>query len=161
MSVDAEEFLDYYEEACKEKDRQNIPETGISLDRRTLAHMGEHYSDARVQTLICCVCVEKNLALNSFDRYGNAANLGEIGYRKLSDFSDLMEDLNSEAVFLNNFDFQHFKMKYATHRTGAALNYLATAPELSEENWEWRRIFQLRKRDAVGLCCPEDVKQKC
>ena len=59
LTVRPEEFLDYYEEACKEKDRQRIPDTGVSLDRRTLAHMREAYGDARVQTLICLVCAEK------------------------------------------------------------------------------------------------------
>ena len=100
LTVRPEEFLDYYEEACKERDRQGVPDTGVSLDRRTLAHMREAYGDARVQTLICLVCAEKNLALRGFDRRGLPADLGEIGYRTLSDIEDLMDECGHDGAFL-------------------------------------------------------------
>ena len=44
------EFLDYYEEAGKEQDRRGIPNTGVSLDRRVLAHLREMYTEERVKT---------------------------------------------------------------------------------------------------------------
>ena len=61
------EFLDYYEEACKEQDRRGIPHTGASLDRRILAHLREVYTDEKVMTLVCTVCAEKSLYLRGYD----------------------------------------------------------------------------------------------
>ena len=45
--VPRNEFLDHYEEACKEQDRRGIPQTGVSLDRRVLAHLREVFTDEK------------------------------------------------------------------------------------------------------------------
>ena len=90
-TIRRKEFLDYYEEACKARDRQGIPHTGLSLDRRVLSHLREVYTDEKVKTLICTVCAEKNLYLRGYDRKGNPADQGEIRYRTLDDIERLMD----------------------------------------------------------------------
>ena len=70
------EFMDFYEEAGKIYERRAMPKTGLSVDRRVLAHVREVYRDEAVQTLICIVCAEKNMYFRGHDRFGVAAGCG-------------------------------------------------------------------------------------
>ena len=156
--VPRNEFLDYYEEACKEQDRRGIPQTGVSLDRRVLAHLREVYTDEKVKTLICTVCAEKNLYLRGYDRRGVPADQGEIAYRTLAHIEKLMRHKKNDGAFLYNLDFGHFVKQFATQRPGGADSPYLEAPELDVQSWEWRRIFRFEEGDRVALCCPEDIQ---
>jgi hypothetical protein len=71
------DWLDYYVEAEKVKERSDVPAdtssatmptVGLSIDRRVMAHVHEAYNDSAVKCLVCFVCAEKNLYHASFDR---------------------------------------------------------------------------------------------
>ena len=78
----------YYEEACKEQDRQGISDVGLCIDRRTLAHLREEYQEGSVKTLftlLCVLCSEKKAFLLGADRFGRPGNKGELSDRTLRD----------------------------------------------------------------------------
>ena len=83
--------MDYYEEAVKIHERREMPKTGLSVDRRVLAHLREFYRYEAVQTLICMVCAEKNMLLRGHDRFGVAADVGEIRHRSLRELDQIMK----------------------------------------------------------------------
>ena len=59
-----------------------------------------------------------------------------------------------DGAFLQNLNFDHFVMQYATQRPGEADSPYLGAPELEVDNWEWRRTFRFKRGDRVALCCP-------
>ena len=84
--------MDYYEEAMKVHERRAIPQTGLSVDRRVLAHLREVYRDETVRTLTCVACAEKNLYLRGHDRFGALADVGEIRYRSIRGLDTIIKD---------------------------------------------------------------------
>lgn len=151
--------MDYYEEAVNIHERRELPKTDLGVDRRVLAHLREVYRDETVQTLICIACAEKNMYLRGHDRFGAPADVGEIRYRSLRDLDRIIKDRGHNGVFKHNFDFEPFRLQYATTTPEEGLSPLAEAPELGPENLEWRRIFQLSTGNAIAICCPEDIQQ--
>ena len=54
--VDEKDFMGYYCGAIAEVERRRMPRVGVSVDRRTIAHVLEAYNDETIKELMCFVC---------------------------------------------------------------------------------------------------------
>ncbi len=160
------EWLDYYEEAAKMKERgeaesgssATMPTVGLSIDRRVIAHVSEVYQEKKVMCLICFVCAEKNLFYDGYDRHGQSTKLvGDIAYRSVQCMVDALKKVPNDASFNHNLNFAVFRERYCSNRrTDAGSQALASEPDL--QNYEWRRRWKRDGKVEDVLCCPEDVQ---
>ena len=51
-----EDYWDLYKQALAIKERQCIPVTGVSVDRRAFEYTLQVYNDETIRSLICCAC---------------------------------------------------------------------------------------------------------
>ena len=156
-----EEYLDYYEEACKVKERQGVPTVGLSVDRRVLSHLQEVLQPDSIQCLMCFICSERHLGIKGIDRHGTQGDVGDIAYHSLGEFESKSERDGRDGVFRENLDFGIYCKRYASADRGGVSAAISEDPDLAPDCWEWRRkIRRKNKTEPVAFCCPEDV-QNC
>ena len=112
--VPMKQYMDYYEEACKEKERQRVPLVGLSVDRRTLRHLQEVLQPKSVQCLMCFVCSEKHLCIRDMDRDGRIVNKGDIAYHTIGAFNEHACQDTADRKFTENLDFKTYCDRYAS-----------------------------------------------
>ena len=54
-----------YREALSAQERRGVPCVGISVDRRAMEEASVWYSDARIRSLICFVCAQRQICTTS------------------------------------------------------------------------------------------------
>ena len=111
--VPIKQYMDYYEEACKERERQHVPSVGLSVDRRTLRHLQEVLQPKSVQCLMCFVCSEKHLCIRDMDRDGRIVNKGDIAYHTIGAFNQHACQDTADRKFTENLDFKTYCDRYA------------------------------------------------
>ena len=159
---------------------QGVPLVGPSVDRRTFGHLREVYNDKEIYSLVCFVCAQRRTHTNHPNsairrRYLDIFQPGNIERAEM----DVLR-IHTAKQYLRNFCRKTFLHRFARKGTplwnanllgpmedDASVNadiVLPESDEVSEEAWEWRRLYQ----GADGgfwdlLCCPEDVMQtaKC
>ena len=175
-----DEYLDYYEEACKMKLRERMPIVGLSLDRRVLEHLSNAYNDDTIHCYICFLCAEKHVHVGGFDRNGEPSRYkGTIEYHEVRQV--MQRIANNDKKWDENFDFDLWVQRYAPDiavparkatSTDAGSRPSATATGQAEEHehgyapnsWEWKRNINCVKYNETvqtkpALCCPEDVRR--
>ena len=69
--------------AMIEKERRSpsmVPRVGLSVDRRTLVHLGETFDEDNIKCLMCFVCGCKYLYHEGYNKFGDRINKGDIDY---------------------------------------------------------------------------------
>ena len=59
-----------YSASLIEKERAFLPPVGLSVDRRSLNHVGEVCSDEQINVQICFICGCKHLFVQGFNKVG-------------------------------------------------------------------------------------------
>ena len=76
-------------EAIAEKARCSVPLVGHATDRRALRQVGEVFSEASSEVLMCFVCACKLIAHKGYNKFGEKQEKGDICYRT-NDTNDLL-----------------------------------------------------------------------
>jgi hypothetical protein len=142
-------LMAYYVAAIAERERENMPLIGPSIDRRVFKLVQRACNSDAVQSLMCFVCAQVKTHVAS-----HRANW-DIKYHDGSVF----DRAHSKGNLTLNCSLAYFKDRYARD-DGPDGNPFQHAPELAADCWEWRRIFSLAGAGAGNvemLCCPEDV----
>ena len=147
----------YYCAAIRVRERAHMPRIGVSIDRRTAAHVREDFSDSKVRSLICICCAQVSVdtghSCRSAIRYtsGSEQIFEKIVRHPLGD-----ANAHGNTSLTLNFSEALFRARYAP--PGSAM---AASPALQADNFEWRRKLRIRGTAANELldiiCCPEDV----
>ena len=48
----------YYTAAIRVREEAKMPDVGVSVDRRTFAHLSDVYNDKKIESLVCFVCAQ-------------------------------------------------------------------------------------------------------
>ena len=171
-------LLAFYMYAVQEREREQIPLLGPSVDRRTLALVGKVANSDTISSLMCFACAQIRTHVESWnglydptstgldkeeaqERLGTRRyrSVGEISYCPVK-FSLLRQYDENRTAFFGNFSWTRCKAAYASDRTPGG-NVFEGTSALRETGTEWRRIVRLGRSgqdDVPLLCCPEDVK---
>ncbi len=144
------DLMAYYNAAIAERERENMPLIGPSIDRRVFKWLQRACNSETVRSLICFVCAQVKTYVARLK-----ANW-DIKYHDGSIFNRA----HAKGNLSLNCSLTYFKDRYARH-DGPDGNPFQHVPELAEDCWEWRRIFLLagaRAGTMEMLCCPEDVE---
>ena len=71
--------------AMTEQERRSlymVPPVGISIDRRTLVHLGETFEEENIKCLMCFVCGCKYLYHHGYNKFGEPVDKGDINYHQ-------------------------------------------------------------------------------
>ena len=61
-----------YAAAVAERERESMPQVGVSRDRRCLQHVGEVFHEEAIGVLMCFVCAGKHLRCSGCDLFGKS-----------------------------------------------------------------------------------------
>ena len=149
LSSENPDLMAYYCAAVAERERENMPLIGPSIDRRVFKWLQRACSSETVQSLICFVCAQVKTHVAS-----HTSNW-VIKYHPGSIF----DEAHSRQNLTLNCSLSNFKERYA-RGDGPDGNPFKHAPDLAADCWDWRRIFELSKGGTKVelLCCPEDVQ---
>ena len=106
--VSTASYMDDYEEACKEKERQHVPSVSISVDRRSLLDLQEVLQPDSVQCLMCFVCSERHLCIRDMDRDGKIVGKGDIAYHTIGELNRHANTDVADRKFKENLYFKTF-----------------------------------------------------
>ena len=130
---------DYYLEAIAQREREQMPIVGPSIDRRVFKHIRLSQSEEAVQALICLCCARVFSSTN-----GDSV----IAYANMEEYFDRINARSFEM----NWDFNEYERRYMQH------GVLRDHPDLARNAWTWRRRLRCSKYKGHSiLCCPEDV----
>lgn len=143
--------------AMTEKERRNpcmVLRVGLSVDRRTLVHLGETFEENNIKCLMCFVCGCKYLYHQGFNKFGDPINKGDIDYhedidRVLSRLLHGDKKHSLQQAFSFNLSRKRFKDRF-----GEAVR---TDDSFANDTWEWKRITHHNGEDEEVMCNPEDV----
>ena len=144
------DLMAYYCAAIAERERENMPLIGPSIDRRVFKWLQRASNSEKVQSLMCFVCAQIKTHVAS-----HSANW-DIKYHAGSIFDTAHDRRNLKL----NCSLRYFKDRYARDDAPDG-NPFRQQSELAADCWEWRRIFLLAGGKAGTmemLCCPEDVE---
>ncbi len=130
----------YYLEAIALREQQTMPKVGPSVDRRTFRHVAADLSDSATQSLICMCCARVALSYNGKTH---------VAFIPAGQYFDKI----SSQIFRLNWCIEEYTKRYARTET------MRDHPELDSTCWTWRRrLGEMRRRNQVILCCPEDAQ---
>ena len=152
LSEKDKDFMAYYNAAIAERERENMPLIGPSIDRRVFKLLHRACNSETVQSLICFVCAQVKTHAACFEHNW------DIKYH----YADLFHRAHDggKGNLKLNCSLPYFKSRFA-RPDGPEGNPFQRAPELASDCWEWRRILLFAGSDAGSmemLCCPEDVE---
>ena len=148
------DVMAYYCAAVQERERERMPLTGPSVDRRALAMLQQVMNSESTKSLVCFVCAQIHTYLE-VDAPGN----WQIKYHSAAIFEHLEADSEKRGFLGQNCSLQEFIQRYARGSREQG-NVFQNAPEFTETDWEWKRVFlwsRQGKPPLLLLCCPEDV----
>ena len=141
----------YYCAAIAERERENMPLIGPSIDRRVFKWLQHAANSERVQSLICFICCQVKTEVACF------RDTSDIRYHDGSIFERAYASGSTNL----NCSLAFFRTRYANEADGDA-NPFKNAADIADDCWEWRRVFLFadgKRRPSMDmLCCPEDVK---
>ena len=143
--------------AMTEKERSSpymVPQVGLSVDRRCLAHLGETFYEDNIKCLMCFVCGCKHLYHRGFNKFGDSVDKGEINYHDDSDHVlELLLHGGKRDLMKNAWTFNMSRKRFKTHFGDA----VCTDASFAKETWEWKRRTNRNGEIEEVMCNPEDV----
>jgi len=158
-----------------ERERENVPLIGPSVDRRTLSLVTRLANSETISSLACFACSQVHTHVKMWNSmyedqrvpgawgedddedvrsWQRNVSQGDIRY-----IPALMKYLaNNRTAFIDNFYLRTFKARYASEKTTGG-NSLENATELRAGNYEWVRVLITTAAQPKLLCCPEDVRR--
>ena len=143
--------------AMTEQERRSlymVPQVGISIDRRTLVHLGETFDEENTKCLMCFVCGCKYLYHHGYNKFGEPVDKGDIDYHQDIDrvLSRLLHGDEKDS-FGRAWEFNMSRKRFKD-RFGEAVQ---TDDSFANDTWEWRRVTRRNGANEEVMCNPEDV----
>ena len=96
-------------EAVALKERDNMPMTGLSRDRRVLNHIDEVCVEPNLQTLMCLICSSKHFYYHGCDKFGKEYNAGRIDDRVSKDEKAKLREIIGAGTKTGSFFDQNLR----------------------------------------------------
>ena len=144
----------YYTAATQRREREGLPCTGVSVDRRQLTQAAEALHSDNIKSYICLCCAQIRTYVRNWEcaydvwdkerceRWESQSKYTYIQKRSVEASLWKLYKEHPDA-FVQNFCMATFKGQYVEGRLRSGINPFLNANDFDPDNYEWQRELQL------------------